>query len=159
VSERTGPAARSLYLEDVVVGEAWCSASHLVTAADIAAFGVLTRDQHRLHTDAAYCRTRGFPGVIAHGLYGLALMEGLKTELGLYDTTSIASLGWDKVRFRHPIVAGDTLHLRFRFVSVRNSRQPDRGVVTEALELVNGDGAVVIDGEHAGLLLRRPAFA
>ena len=86
-------------------------------------------------------------------------MEGLKTELRLYETTSIASLGWDKVRFRHPILAGDRLHLRFRFLSVRDTRQPDRGVVTEALELVNGDGTVVIDGEHAGLLLRRTPVA
>ena len=152
---RTGPAPHSLYLEDVVVGEAWRTGSHVVTEADIAAFGTLTRDEHPLHTDAAYCRARGFPRVIAHGLYGLALMEGLKTELRLYETTSIASLGWDKVRFRKPVLAGDELHLHFRFVSARPSRGGGRGVVTEALELVNQHGEVVIDGEHAGLLLSR----
>lgn len=158
-----GPAspapARSLFLEDIVVGEEWRSAAHAITAEQIAGFSALTRDHHPLHTDAAYCRKRGFPAVIAHGLYGLALMEGLKTELCLYESTSIASLGWDKVRFRRPVLAGDIVQLRFRFVSKRASRQPDRGVVIEALELVNGEGEMVIEAEHASLILRREVEA
>ncbi len=74
-----------------MIGDAWRTGSHVVSATDIAAFGALTRDEHPLHTDADYCRARGFPRVIAHGLYGLALMEGLKTKLRLHETTSIAS--------------------------------------------------------------------
>lgn len=148
---------RSLFLEDIVIGEEWRSASHRITAGQIADFSALTRDHHPLHTDVAYCRKRGFPAVIAHGLYGLSLMEGLKTELRLYEDTSIASLGWDKVRFHRPVLAGDVLQLRFRFVSKRVSRQPDRGVVIEALELVNGGGEVVIEAEHASMILRRDA--
>ncbi|MBR0665938.1 MaoC family dehydratase [Roseomonas hellenica] len=151
------PAAASLFLEDVILGEEWRTGTHTVTAGQIAAFAELTRDHHPLHTDAAYCRSRGFPAVIAHGLFGLSLMEGLKTELRLYDSTSIASLGWDKVRFRAPVLAGDKLHLRMRFTAKRPSRNPDRGVVTEFLELVNARGEVVIDAEHASLILTRNA--
>jgi acyl dehydratase len=149
---------RSLFLEDIEIGQHWQTATHAMTAADIAAFGELTRDRHKLHTDEAYCLERGFPGIIAHGLFGLSLMEGLKTELGLYATSSIASLGWDKIRFRIPVVAGDSLHLRLTFTSKRASRQPDRGVVTEALELVNQRGEIVIDAEHTSLVLRRPVL-
>ena len=152
---RTEPPPTSLMLEDIVVGESWRTRGHTVVAADIAGFGTLTLDDHPLHTDAEYCRSRGFPGIIAHGLFGLALMEGLKTSLHLYDSTSIASLGWDKVRFRQPLLVGDTVHLRFRFLAARRSRSGDRGVVTEALELVNDRNEVVIDGEHAGLLQAR----
>lgn len=151
----SAPPPRSLALEDVVVGQEWHGPAHLVTQADIAAFAALTRDHHPLHTDPAYCRSRGFNGVIAHGLFGLALMEGLKTELRLYETTSIASLGWDKVRFRAPVAAGDTVWLRFRFLAVRASRTPGRGVVTEALELVRQDGVVAIAAEHAALVVSR----
>ena len=147
--------AMSLFLEDIIIGQSYVTAEHEVTAADIAAFGELTRDRHPLHTDAAYSRARGFPGVIAHGLYGVALMEGLKTELGLYADSSLASLGWDKVRFRAAVVAGDRLHLRFAFTAKRPSRTGGRGVVTERLELVNQDGLVVIDAEHTALILAR----
>ncbi|HWK47633.1 MAG TPA: MaoC/PaaZ C-terminal domain-containing protein [Stellaceae bacterium] len=149
------PARDSLFLEDIQIGQEWRSGSHGVTAEDIGAFAKLTRDHHPLHTDPDYCRSRGFPDVIAHGLFGLALMEGLKTELRLYETTSIASLGWDKVRFRVPVLAGDELHLRMRFIGKRPSSRPDRGVVTEFLELVNARGDVVIEGEHASLILSR----
>ena len=145
--------ARSLRLEDVVVGQEWHTAAHVVTAEEIAAFAHLTRDHHPLHTDAAYCREHGFPGVIAHGLFGLSLMEGLKTGLRLYETTSIASLGWDAVRFRVPVVAGDVVRLRFRFTQTRPSRTPGRGVVTESLELLRADGTVVISATHAALIL------
>ncbi len=148
------PPARSLLLEDVVVGREWCTGAHRVTAEEIAAFSALTRDHHPLHTDPAYCRARGFGDVLAHGLFGLSLMEGLKTELRLYETTSIASLGWDKVRFLRPVLAGDVVWLRFRFTAARPSRTPGRGVVTEALELLRvSDGAVVITAEHAALIL------
>lgn len=151
------PAAASLFLEDITLDEEWRTGTHTVTAEQIAAFAALTRDHHPLHTDAAYCRSRGFPTVIAHGLFGLSLMEGLKTELRLYESTSIASLGWDKVRFRAPVLAGDELHLRMRFTAKRPARNPDRGVVTEFLELVNARGEVVIDAEHASLILSRNA--
>lgn len=128
-----------------------------MTAADIAAFGELTRDRHKLHTNEAYCHERGFTGIIAHGLFGLALMEDLKTEPGRYANSSIASLGWDKIRFRIPVMSGDKLYLRLTFTSKRASRQPDRGVVTEALELVNQRGEIAIDAEHASLVQRRAA--
>ena len=153
----SAPAATSLFLEDITPGEEWRSGTHVVTAAEIAAFADLTRDHHPLHTDEAYCRSRGFPTVIAHGLFGLSLMEGLKTGLRLYETTSVASLGWDKVRFRAPVLAGDELHLRMRFTAKRPSRNHGRGVVTEFLELVNARGEVVIDAEHASLILTRHA--
>jgi acyl dehydratase len=153
------PAATSLFLDDIALGEEWRTGTHIVTAAQIAAFAELTRDHHPLHTDEAYCRSRGFPRVIAHGLFGLSLMEGLKTELRLYEATSIASLGWDKVHFRAPVLDGDELHLRMRFTAKRPSRNPDRGVVTEFLELVNARGEVVIDAEHASLILTRNAGA
>ena len=70
---------------------------------DIAVCAAVTHDHHPLHTDDAFARSMGFPKRIAHGLYGLSLMEGLKNKLRLYEHTSIASLGWDKVRFRHPL--------------------------------------------------------
>jgi acyl dehydratase len=155
----SAPDAPSLFLEDIEIGRELVTGAHQVTEDDIRAFADLTRDHHPLHTDPAYCRARGFPGVLAHGLFGLSLMEGLKTELRLYETTSIASLGWDKVRFRAPVLAGDILHLRMRFASKRPSRQPDRGVVIEMLELVNAGGDVVIEAEHASLLLTRAGQA
>ena len=149
------PGAPDIHFDDVVVGATFTSATHTVTADDIARFCDLTRDHHPLHQDAGYARARGFDGVIAHGLYGLALMEGLKTELGLYRHSSIASLGWDGVRFLRPVVAGDTVRVSVEFVDRRASSRPGRGIVTEALRLLNQRDECVIEARHSALLACR----
>lgn len=145
----------NLRYEDIKLGTEFESAAHTVTSADIAAFAEVTRDHHPLHLDAAYARSRGFPAVIAHGLFGLSLMEGLKSELKLYEETSVASLGWDEVRFKAPILAGDRLRVRFRFVEKRPTRNPERGIVIEALDLINQRDEVAILARHASLILTR----
>jgi len=144
-----------IYFDDVVVGAKFTTDSHAITAADIARFCDLTRDHHPLHTDADYAGSRGFGGVIAHGLYGLALMEGLKTELKLYQNSSIASLGWDRVRFLRPVIAGDVVRVRFEFTEKRTSSRPGRGIVIETLRLLNQQGECVIEAQHSALLACR----
>jgi len=146
-----------LYYEDVVVGDEVLTDSHTMTTQGILQFADATRDHHPLHTDEEYCRHTEFGKPIAHGLYGLSLIEGLKSELRLYQNTSVASLGWDKVRFRRPIFAGDTVHVRVVFIDKRESRSGPHGIVIERTEMINQDGDVVIEAEHATLLFRRAA--
>jgi acyl dehydratase len=151
--------AESLSFEDVDLASAYETRAHRVTADDLVRFGELTHDRHPLHTDDAFARSMGFPGRIAHGLFSLALAEGLKAEIGLYETTSVASLGWDEVRFRKPVVVGDMLRTRVTFLSKRPSRQPERGVVVEQVELLNQHGEVVLSAKHATLLVCRDVAA
>lgn len=147
--------AESLYYEDAQPGREFSTRSHTISDSDLARFSDLTHDHHPLHRDDDFARSMGFPRRIAHGLFGLALMEGLKSELGLYESTSVASLGWDQVKFRKPIVSGDTVHVRVRLDTARPSRDPSRGVVTETVELLNERGEVAISGSHATLVIRR----
>ena len=154
-----GDSLTNLYYEDIEIGQTISTHAHRVTMDDVRTFADVTRDHHPLHTDEAYCKTTVYGRPIAHGLYGLSLIEGLKTELKLYETTSFGSLGWDKVRFRAPIYPGDCVRVRMRFVSKRKSKTPGRGIVVEAIELVNQDGAVVTEAEHASLLMTRSPSA
>ena len=146
-----------LYYEDVVVGEERESALHTVTLADIKAFAEITLDDHPLHWDEEFCKSTVFGRPIAHGLYGLSLIEGLKTKMGLYLHTSLGSRGWDEVRFLKPIFPDDTVQVRLQFANKRESRKPDRGVVTEQVSLLNQNVDVVTEARHATLLLRRSA--
>jgi acyl dehydratase len=151
----TAEASVNLHYEDIEIGRQFETATHTVTSADIAAFADVTRDHHPLHLDVVYAQSRGFRAVIAHGLYGLSLMEGLKSELKLYDQTSFASLGWDEVRFKAPVIAGDRLRVRFRFVEKRPTRNPGRGIVIEALDLINQRDEIVTQAHHTSLILTR----
>ncbi|MEC5293110.1 MULTISPECIES: MaoC family dehydratase [unclassified Aurantimonas] len=144
-----------LCYEDVVVGDEVRTDAHTVTMEGILTFADVTRDHHPLHTDEEYCKKTKFGRPIAHGLFGLSLIEGLKAELKLYENTSVASLGWDKVRFRAPIYPGDTVHVRVIFDSKRESKSGPHGIAVERIEMINQDGDVVIDAEHATMLYKR----
>jgi acyl dehydratase len=145
----------NLFFEDVEVGAHYVTPVHTITIADIRAFCDLTHDHFPLHTDEQYARDCGYPTLIAHGLFGLALIEGLKTQLGLYQASSLASLGWDKVRFQRPLYAGDTVHAAFSFIGKRLSAKPGRGIVTESLQLIDQHGDIAIDAQHVALIRTR----
>src|SRR5258708_5340344 len=147
----------NLRYEDIALGAEFETAAHIVTESDIATFADVTHDHHPLHINSGYARSRGFPTVIGHGLFGLSLMEGLKSELKLYEETSVASLGWDEVRFKAPIVAGDRLRVRFRFAEKRPTSNPGRGIVIEALELINQRDEVVTEARHTSMIVTRKA--
>ena len=151
----SGTQILGLYYDDVEIDAELTTTSHVIAYKDVLAFADITLDHHPLHTDPDYCRNTEFGQPIAHGLYGLALIEGLKSELRLYQNTAVASLGWDKVQFKKPIISGDTVHVRMTFTHKRPSRKPDRGVFTEKLLLVNLWGDVVTEAEHVTLLKRR----
>ena len=146
----------NLYFEDVVIGAELETSARTVTRKDILTFAKITYDHHPLHTDDAFSREMGFDGIIAHGLYGLSLMQGLQSELKLYDKTSIGSLGWNNVRFTKPLLPNDEIYVRVKFTCKRKSRKPDRGVVTESFQLINQHGEVITEAEHVTLLKRKP---
>ena len=50
------------------VGETFRSPSRTVTDAHFSMFQALSGDNHPIHYDIEYCRARGYPGVLAHGL-------------------------------------------------------------------------------------------
>ena len=142
----------NLYFEDVNIGQEIWTETHIVTENDILTFAEITRDRHPLHTDPEYCKKTEFGKPIAHGLFGLSLMEGLKAESRIYEQTSIASLGWDDVRFLKPLFADETVHVTFKFMDKRLSRKPGRGVVTEKVKLLRQDKEILIEGLHITLL-------
>ena len=146
---------QNLFWEDVEIGKLFQSGDRRIHQSDIDAFGDVTGDFHPLHSDAEFCKGTPYGRPIAHGLFGVSLMEGLKNQLKLYDKTSIGSLGWDKIRFLKPMFAEDTVHLEISFISKRETRKPDRGVVVEKIQLKNQDGELLSEAEHATLLMRR----
>ena len=59
--------------EDLRVGERFALPSRTVTEAHFSLFQALSADNHPIHYDAEYCRARGYPAPLAHGLQICAL--------------------------------------------------------------------------------------
>ncbi|MGO4838057.1 MaoC family dehydratase, partial [Rhizobiaceae sp. 2RAB30] len=111
-----------------------------------------------LHTNEAYARTTEFGGRVAHGMLTLSLAHGLVTRAGHLVGTGIALLGWNKVTFSTPVRIGDTVQARWTTIEKRELRsRTDAGVIIDRIELVNQDSVVVMSGEVATLVRKRPA--
>ena len=143
------------YYEDVRVGREFTSSSFKVTGSDIDNFARLTLDRNPLHLDAEFCKTTPFGRRIAHGLFGLSLIEGLKYRMGWFDGTALASLSW-QVTFSAPIFIGDTLRVVWKVARKRTTRKPDRGILYEHIALVNQRDETVQRCRHTLLVRRAP---
>lgn len=147
-------AAGEYWFEDLHAGD-WFETGHLVvTESQIVAFAGLSGDFFDVHMDDEFARAQGFPGRIAHGLLGLALIDGLKNRAGV-KLMAIASLGWNW-QFTGAILAGDRIGAVIRVDELRLSSK-GKGVLTLMLEVKKQDGTVVQKGQTT-LLMRRKAL-
>jgi acyl dehydratase len=142
------------YYEDYTLGDEFLTPARTVTEADVVLFAGLSGDYNRLHTDAEYSKGMLFGERIAHGLLGLAIVSGLGYRAGIDPDGALAFLGltW---KFSAPIKIGDTIHAIFRIAALRETSKPDRGIVVEAIRVLNQRGQVVQEGEWTFLVKRR----
>ncbi len=146
------------WFEDQQIGTAHLTPSRTVSEADVNLFGGLTGDLSELHTSEAHARTTEFGGRIAHGMLNLSLAHGLVTRAGHLVGSGLALLGWNNVKFHAPVKLGDTVQARWTTIGKRESRsRPDAGIVIDRIELYNQDGRLIVSGEAAELVRRRPA--
>lgn len=144
------------YWDDAREGDTCASPSYVVTEARINAYAELTGDFTPVHVDEAYAKTTPFGTRVAHGLFGLSIADGLKTQSD-YRFVPGMSLGWTW-DFVLPIKINDEVHVRFSVTGVRPSKsRPGWGIVVLPSELVNQRGEVVQKGEHRLMIPRRPA--
>jgi len=143
------------YYDDIAVGEEYESPGRTITETDIVLFAGLSGDYNVLHTDAELMKTSIFGERIAHGLLGLAIQSGLFTRsTRAYATLSFVGLRW---KFKAPIRIGDTIRLRARVLTKRETDKPDRGIITLARTIVNQRDEVVQEGETDVLVERKNA--
>ena len=147
--------ARGKYYDEFVVGEQHESPGRTITEADLVMYTGLSGDYNQLHTDEEYCKRIGvFGRRIVHGLFALTIAEGLKSRVGEFEGTSLASLEWTW-RFTAPLFVGDTVYSRWSVTTKRETRKPDRGIVTQQVQLVNQNGETVGEGQHVVMMQRK----
>jgi acyl dehydratase len=83
-----------------MAGATWQERSYRITRADLAAYAQASGDHNPIHQDDAVARSVGLPGVIAHGMYTLALAARYVDE-ALGEPGRIAEIG---AKFIRPVV-------------------------------------------------------
>lgn len=75
----------------------WEPRSYRITRADLAAYAAASGDHNPIHQDEDVARSVGLPGVIAHGMYTLALAARYVDE-ALGESGRVAEIGGKFVR-------------------------------------------------------------
>jgi acyl dehydratase len=114
-------------------------------------------DPQRMHTDVEQARSSIYGGLIASGWHTVAVYMRLLVDAVIGRSESLGSPGIENLRWLKPVRPGDTLQGRFTVLEARPSRsRPDWGVVRSRGEMVNQDGATVMQLEAVNFFARRP---
>ncbi|HEV6964326.1 bifunctional enoyl-CoA hydratase/phosphate acetyltransferase [Roseateles sp.] len=125
--------------DEIAVGDS-ASIERTVTAADLQLFAALSGDFNPQHLDAGFAASTHFHGVVAHGMFGGALISAvLGTRLPGPGTIYLGQT----LKFVAPVRIGDVLRVR---VTVKAREATHRRVTLDCLCL-NQHGQAVIEGE------------
>ena len=144
------------YYEDLVEGEEATSGSLTVTEEELLEFA-RRYDPQYFHCDPEAARGSIFGGIVASGIYTMALWRQLDHQLA-HDIAWICGVAWDDVRFPVAVRAGDTLRARAKCLSKRpSSSRPERGVAVYEYVLLNQRDETVFTCRSTNLVERRQA--
>jgi acyl dehydratase len=135
---------------DLKVGETFRSPSRTVTDAHFSAFQALSGDNHPIHYDIEYCRARGYPGVLAHGLQVLCFTAAGAGTFAHEIGDALIAFTEQSSKFLKPVYPGDTLYPQLTIAALKPQRTT--GVVIMTATLHNQRGELVLPGEHKYLL-------
>src|SRR6266545_2266295 len=109
--------------------------------------------------DRAGADFRGAPDrrdVRAPGAFTFCLSEGLIMQTGLIHGTGMSYLGGE-IKVVAPVLMGDTVRVRIVIAEKRETKKPDRGIVTYRHEVLNQRGELVLEAVIKRMIRRAAA--
>ena len=130
---------RNRTFDEIVVGDR-ATIQRTLTAADLQLFAAMSGDIAPAQSDAEPAASTRFHGVIAHGMWGAALISAV---LGTRLPGPGTSYAGQTLTFHAPVRVGDTLTVT---VTVRFREEATRRLMLDC-DCTNQDGVTVISGE------------
>ena len=141
------------WFEDFALGERFVLPSRTMTEAIFLAFQAASGDNHPVHYDAEYCRARGMPHMLAHGLQTLIqTAPGAGLFPHLVEDSSVGFLEQSS-RFHKPVYAGDTLYPALEVGELTPRRST--GVIGLNSTVHNQRRELVLDGTMRFIVRKR----
>lgn len=143
------------YFEDFSLGERFVLPSRTMTDAVFLAFQAASGDNHPVHYDIEYCKTRGWTGLLAHGFQAVIQTAPGAGMFPFMVEDSLVGFLEQSSRFLKPVFSGDTLYAALEI----NELTPGRttGVVGFRSTVHNQRRELAVDGQQRYLLRKRAA--
>ena len=149
--------AKTWAYEDFVEGASFDLGIKQVSAAEIVEFAS-EFDAQPMHLDEEAGKASILGGLSASGWHTCAMFMRMLCDAFLLDSTCQGAPGVDQVKWKKPVLAGDTLKGSLVVLAKRLSRsKPQLGFVTMRSELVNQRGESVFELENSVMFLTRDA--
>jgi len=146
---------QGLTWEESSIGAVYRTLARTVSEADIVNFVNLCGFVEPLFMDMEYVARESVYGRRASpGALTFALSEGLVMQTGLIHGTGMAWLGGE-LRIVAPVLVGDTIRVEVEIVDKRETRKPDRGIVTYRHQILNQRGELVLEARVQRMIRRR----
>ena len=117
-------------------------------------------DPQPMHLDETAGKASILGGLSASGWHTCAMFMRMLCDGFLLDSTSQGAPGVDQLKWKRPVLAGDTLNGRVTVLGKRTSKsRPQLGFVSMRAELFNQRGEAVFELENTGMFLSRGTAA
>ena len=143
----------SLYFEDLEVGSKYYIPSRTLSDANFAAFQLASADNHPIHYDAEYCKTRGYPGLLAHGFQVLIQTAAGAGNFAHAIGDSLVAFVEQSSRFIAPVYSGDTVYPELEILELIPQRTT--GLVKVKSTVHNQKEELVLEGTQSYLVRKR----
>ena len=148
---------QGLTYEQHEVGAKYTTGGRTIGDAEISAFVNLCGFTEPLFMDLEFVAKESvFKGRPAPGAFTFCVAEGLIIQTGLIHRTGMSYLGGE-IRIVAPVLAGDTIRVAVTVTDKRETKKPDRGIVTYKHEVTNQRGELVLDALVKRMIRRAPA--
>jgi acyl dehydratase len=140
--------------EDLVLGEFRRSGRRTMQREEMLEFA-RKYDPQWFHTDPKSAAQSVFGEVVASGIHVLALWRQMDHEIN-WDIDWVCGVGWDELRLKRAIRAGDTIYVTSEIVSLKASKtRTDRGTAMTRYAVVLEDGTEAVTFTSINLVYTR----
>jgi acyl dehydratase len=134
-----------IFFDEYKVGATYKTNGRTVSETDIVNFVNLGGFTEPLFMDMEYVKKESvFGRRAAPGALTLAFSEGLVMQTGMIHGTGMAWLGGE-VKVTAPVLEGDTIRVEIEIADKRETKKPDRGIVTYKHRVLNQRDEIVME--------------
>jgi len=142
--------------EDLTIGETRVSHSFTVSEAEIIGFAQ-QYDPQWFHVDPDEAVHSHFGEIVASGVHVLAVWRQLDHAINS-DIDFVCGIGFDELRLKAALRPGDTVYATSKITTLTPSMSgKPRGTAVTYYELINQDGAIIVQFNSINLVSTRSA--